>query len=82
MARFQADGTIELIGRIDHQVKIRGYRIELGEIESVLRQHPMVKDALVTVHDDGADERRLVAYAVPRDLSISCHHEFGELLLA
>lgn len=80
LARFQADGTIELIGRIDHQVKIRGYRIELGEIESVLRQHPMVKDALVTVHDDGADEKRLVAYIVPRDLTISCHHELRTAL--
>lgn len=80
LARFQSDGTIELIGRIDHQVKIRGYRIELGEIESVLRQHPLVKDALVTVHDDGADEKRLVAYVVPRDLSISCHHELRTAL--
>ncbi len=34
--RFQADGNIEYIGRIDHQVKVRGFRIELGEIEAAL----------------------------------------------
>ena len=37
LARYQADGTVEYLGRIDDQVKLRGYRIELGEIESVLR---------------------------------------------
>ncbi|MCA9152323.1 MAG: amino acid adenylation domain-containing protein, partial [Planctomycetales bacterium] len=66
LARFEADGNIELIGRIDHQVKIRGYRIELGEIESVLRRHKQVDDAVVVVHDSAEGEKRLVAYVVLR----------------
>lgn len=47
LARFLPDGTIQYLGRIDHQVKIRGFRIELEEIESVLRQHPLVREAVV-----------------------------------
>ncbi|MDJ0953253.1 MAG: amino acid adenylation domain-containing protein [Acidimicrobiia bacterium] len=54
VARYLDDGTIDLVGRVDHQVKIRGQRIELGEIEAVLRSHPDVRDAVVTVHATGA----------------------------
>ncbi|MEM8830872.1 MAG: amino acid adenylation domain-containing protein [Cyanobacteria bacterium P01_G01_bin.19] len=59
-AKYQPDGTIEYLGRLDNQVKIRGYRIELGEIEAVLNQHPNVQTSLVTVNKD-----RLIAYIIP-----------------
>ena len=61
LARWLADGNLEYLGRIDQQVKLRGYRIELGEIESLLRQHPAVKEALVTVYE-ADNNKRLVAY--------------------
>jgi acyl carrier protein len=66
-ARFQPDGTVELLGRIDQQVKIRGFRIELGEIETALRRHAAVADALVTAREDAAGEKRLVGYLVTRN---------------
>ena len=62
LARYCNDGTIILIGRIDHQVKIRGHRIELGEIEAVLKDHQSVKQAIVTARPDVTGEKRLVAY--------------------
>lgn len=33
LGRYNADGTIEYLGRRDTQVKVRGFRIELGEVE-------------------------------------------------
>jgi acyl carrier protein len=67
VVRYLADGNLEFLGRKDHQVKLRGYRIELGEIETVLVGHPQVKHAVAMVREEGAAEKRLVAYVVPRD---------------
>ncbi|HYW71641.1 MAG TPA: amino acid adenylation domain-containing protein, partial [Pyrinomonadaceae bacterium] len=67
LARFRADGQIDFLGRLDHQVKLRGFRIELGEIEAVLKQHAAIQDALVIVREDNPDDRRIVAYFVPRE---------------
>ena len=71
LARRLEDGDLEYLGRIDDQVKIRGFRIELGEIEAVLREHPGVTDCLVVVREDGATDKRLVAYVVgEKDIAI------------
>jgi amino acid adenylation domain-containing protein len=61
MARYQADGAIEYLGRRDQQVKLRGYRIELGEIEEALRGYPGVREAVVLLKEE-AGEKRLDAY--------------------
>jgi amino acid adenylation domain-containing protein len=61
-ARWLPDGSIDFSGRIDEQVKIRGYRIELGEIENVLREAPGIVQSIVTVHEDAANNKRLIAY--------------------
>jgi amino acid adenylation domain-containing protein len=65
-ARYQPDGIVECLGRIDQQVKIRGFRIELGEIETALRQHTAVADAVVTSRVDASGENRLVGYLMTR----------------
>ena len=66
LARYLPDGNIEYIGRIDHQVKIRGFRIELGDIEAALSQHPTVRETVVVAREDKSDDKRLVAYVVPK----------------
>ena len=64
LTRFRPDGNLEYLGRIDFQAKIRGFRIELGEIEALLVQYPAVREAVVIVHQNGAGDKRLIAYIV------------------
>ncbi|MGE5325043.1 MAG: amino acid adenylation domain-containing protein [Actinomycetota bacterium] len=67
LVRYAASGDIEFIGRNDFQIKIRGMRVELAEIEMELRQHPSVREVVVTVRqDDRTNEKTLAAYLVPK----------------
>lgn len=65
VGRWRSSGRIELAGRADRQLKIRGYRVESGEIEAVLRGHPDIAEAVVSVRGAGQDVR-LVGYLVTR----------------
>jgi len=59
-ARYLPGGLIECLGRADRQRKVRGRRIELGSIEQHIRQHALVRDAVVEVSATGD----LVAFVV------------------
>ncbi|KOP26731.1 thioester reductase [Hapalosiphon sp. MRB220] len=65
LVRYQDDGNIEFLGRVDQQVKIRGFRIELGEIEAKLNQHPHVREAVVIVWENELGDNCLIAYVSP-----------------
>ncbi|WP_122734840.1 non-ribosomal peptide synthetase, partial [Pseudomonas viridiflava] len=71
LARWNADGTLEYLGRNDDQVKIRGVRIELGEIEAQLSQLPGIEEALVLAREDEPGQPRLAAYFIERNGSLS-----------
>ncbi|MET0236256.1 MAG: non-ribosomal peptide synthase/polyketide synthase [Kibdelosporangium sp.] len=69
-------GDLEYLGRVDDQVKIRGFRIEPGEIAAVLAAHPAVSDIAVIARD-----KKLIAYVVPTEASMSGLSEFAARML-
>ena len=52
LVRWNQEGELEYLGRMDTQLKIRGYRIELGEIEHKIAEFPGVTSAAVIVHQE------------------------------
>jgi len=71
LCRWNQDGDIEFLGRVDHQVKVRGFRIELEEIESALGSMEGVDGAAAAVVDAGGGKKTLVGYVVSRDEAIT-----------
>jgi amino acid adenylation domain-containing protein len=68
---YLPDGQIVFHGRVDDQVKIRGYRIELNEVIGALSRHPGVRENVVVSAADAQGEKRLVAYVVAQDSSLT-----------
>jgi amino acid adenylation domain-containing protein len=81
LCRYQADGNLEYLGRVDQQVKIRGFRIELGEIEEVLASHPNILNVAVTARADADGNKNLAAYVVVRQKPAPTVAELREFLL-
>ena len=67
LARRNADGDIEFVGRADEQVKIRGFRIELGEVGAAISVDPSVGQAVVVATDLPQLGKSLVGYLTPAD---------------
>jgi amino acid adenylation domain-containing protein len=49
LAYWNANGTVQFVGRADNQVKLRGFRIELDEVKLEIERHDWVKNAAVIV---------------------------------
>ncbi|HEX2212680.1 MAG TPA: amino acid adenylation domain-containing protein, partial [Mycobacterium sp.] len=67
LARRNADGDIEFVGRADEQVKVRGFRIELGEVAAAISVDPSVGQAVVVVSDLPGAGQSLVGYLTPAE---------------
>ncbi len=80
LVRYRPGGALEFLGRLDHQVKVRGFRIEPGEIETALREHPAVRQAVVTARQGRGGDRILVAYLVCGGGEVPSNEQLGAFL--
>nr|WP_296766735.1 non-ribosomal peptide synthetase [Rhodococcus sp. (in: high G+C Gram-positive bacteria)] len=62
LARWNADGTLDFMGRADNQVKIRGMRLELEDVEVALASHPAVRQSAVLALDNASGSKYLAGY--------------------
>ncbi len=67
LVKWNADGTLDYLGRMDDQVKLRGYRIELGEIQQQLLNHPLMRAVHVAALEEKGTVAHLCAYYVENE---------------
>jgi acyl-CoA synthetase (AMP-forming)/AMP-acid ligase II len=64
LGRWRSDGSLQHLGRKNRKIKLRGYSVEPYEVECALSTLPEVREAIVTVTENGPDDVRLIAYVV------------------
>ena len=61
LVKWNPDGSLIFIGRIDNQVKIRGFRVELNEITLIIQQYPNIKECCIIIKEING-EKVMCAY--------------------
>jgi acetyl-CoA synthetase len=82
-ARFDDDGDIWLLGRIDDVINVSGHRLSTAEIESALVEHHWVAEAAVVGAKDEITEQAVVAFVILRQDEIAdapSEEEIGKVL--
>src|SRR6187551_504379 len=65
-AKYDSDGAIWLLGRVDDVMNVSGHRISTTEIESALVSHPTVAEAAVVGASDATTGQAIVAFVILR----------------
>lgn len=65
-AKWDTDGAIWLLGRVDDVMNVSGHRISTTEVESALVSHPMVAEAAVVGASDEMTGQGIVAFVILR----------------
>jgi acetyl-CoA synthetase len=65
-AKFDEDGDLWLLGRVDDVMNISGHRLSTAEIESALVSHPFVAEAAVVGAKDETTGQAVVAFVILR----------------
>jgi len=66
LAKWDCNGDIIYIGRLDNQIKLRGNRIELGEIERRILSSGYVENSAVLLKESENGNKQLVGYVIPK----------------
>lgn len=64
LGKWDEDGNLVFINRMDWMVKINGQRVEPGEIEAVIRELPQIRDAAVKGLENDRGQSWLCAWYV------------------
>ena len=65
-AKYDADGNIWLLGRVDDVMNVSGHRLSTAEIESALVSHPAVAEAAVVGASDETTGQAVCAFVIVR----------------
>ena len=65
-AKYDADGDIWVLGRVDEVINVSGHRLSTVEVESALVSHPSVAEAGVTGFTDPLTGQAIAAFVIPR----------------
>ena len=65
-AKYDADGDMWLLGRVDDVMNVSGHRISTTEVESALVSHPNVAEAAVVGASDPTTGQGIVAFVILR----------------
>lgn len=71
LCRWNEEGQIEYMGRIDSQVKLRGFRVELGEIETQAKKVEGVRQAVALVREVVGMQHLVLYYTVKEDMTVT-----------
>ena len=76
LVRYNEEGDIEYLGRIDSQVKLRGFRIELGEIETLIASYDGIQMVSVQVREVGGIQHLCAYYSADRQIDVNSLKEY------
>jgi acetyl-CoA synthetase len=65
-AKYDSDGDVWLLGRVDDVMNVSGHRISTTEVESALVSHPTVAEAAVVGATDPTTGQGIVAFVILR----------------
>jgi acetyl-CoA synthetase len=65
-AKFDEDGAIWVLGRVDDVMNVSGHRISTSEVESALVSHPAVAEAAVIGATDATTGQAIAAFVILR----------------
>jgi acetyl-CoA synthetase len=69
-AKYDTDGALWLLGRVDDVMNVSGHRISTTEVESALVSHPAVAEAAVVGATDEMTGQGIVAFVILRDTAV------------